>query len=132
MFVFCVYLLLLLLLVQLLVCGQALSHCVNMTVRDIVDHWKQSGHHKDELHRIYILEDGALYLFVLFNNECMTCTELLSFHEKLHFVLACLKILLFSKTQHIVYILLTMMFCAETVATAANGRIKSCGHAREY
>jgi len=37
------------------VCGQALSHCVNFTVRDIVKHWKE---HRKNLSDIYILVDG--------------------------------------------------------------------------
>ena len=39
---------------RLLVCGQALSHCVNYTVRDIVDNWP-----KDETSKIVILKDCA-------------------------------------------------------------------------
>ncbi len=39
---------------RLLVCGQALSHCVNYTVRDILDHW-----HPNEAGRITILSDCA-------------------------------------------------------------------------
>jgi nicotinamidase/pyrazinamidase len=38
---------------QLVVCGQALSHCVNFTVRDIVSHW-----HSDKS-RILIMQDGS-------------------------------------------------------------------------
>ena len=37
---------------QLLVTGQALSHCVNYTVRDIVNHWP-----KDQMSQITILRD---------------------------------------------------------------------------
>ena len=37
---------------QLLVTGQALSHCVNYTVRDIVEHWP-----KDQMSRLIILRD---------------------------------------------------------------------------
>ena len=33
-------------------CGQALSHCVNFTFRDIVKHWK------GDLSRLELLEDG--------------------------------------------------------------------------
>jgi nicotinamidase/pyrazinamidase len=39
---------------QLLVCGQALSHCVNYTMRDIVSHWPE-----DELGKIILLTDCA-------------------------------------------------------------------------
>ena len=38
---------------RVLVCGQAKSHCVNFTVRDLVANWPA-----EELHRIYLLEDG--------------------------------------------------------------------------
>ena len=40
---------------RILVCGQAKSHCVNFTVRDLVDNldWP-----KTELHRIWLLEDA--------------------------------------------------------------------------
>ncbi len=39
---------------RLLVCGQALSHCVNYTVRDILDNWPPN-----EANRITILADCA-------------------------------------------------------------------------
>lgn len=39
---------------QLVICGQALSHCVNYTVRDIVEHWPA-----DEMSKLTILEDCA-------------------------------------------------------------------------
>jgi nicotinamidase/pyrazinamidase len=39
---------------RLLVCGQALSHCVNYTVRDIVDNWPP-----DETGKITVLRDCA-------------------------------------------------------------------------
>ena len=39
---------------KLVMCGQALSHCVNYTVRDIVDHWPQ-----DEMDKLTILSDCA-------------------------------------------------------------------------
>lgn len=39
---------------QLLVCGQAMSHCVNYTLRDIVSHWP-----KEELGKITLLTDCA-------------------------------------------------------------------------
>jgi len=38
---------------RVLVCGQAKSHCVNCTVRDLVAHWPKS-----DLHRIWLLSDG--------------------------------------------------------------------------
>lgn len=37
---------------KLVICGQALSHCVNYTVRDIVEHWP-----KDEMNKITLLQD---------------------------------------------------------------------------
>lgn len=39
---------------QLIVCGQAMSHCVNYTVRDIVENWP-----KDEMNKITLLSDCA-------------------------------------------------------------------------
>eukprot|EP00581_Thalassiosira_minuscula_P005174 CAMPEP_0183735992 /NCGR_PEP_ID=MMETSP0737-20130205/48169_1 /TAXON_ID=385413 /ORGANISM="Thalassiosira miniscula, Strain CCMP1093" /LENGTH=290 /DNA_ID=CAMNT_0025969883 /DNA_START=52 /DNA_END=921 /DNA_ORIENTATION=- len=39
---------------KLVICGQALSHCVNYTSRDIVEHWP-----KDEMSKITFLEDCA-------------------------------------------------------------------------
>ncbi|KAL7533015.1 hypothetical protein ACHAWF_004316 [Thalassiosira exigua] len=39
---------------QLVMCGQAMSHCVNYTVRDIVSHWP-----KDEMNKLTVLEDCA-------------------------------------------------------------------------
>jgi nicotinamidase/pyrazinamidase len=39
---------------RLIVCGQAMSHCVNFTVRDIVKKWPQ-----DQTHRINLLTDCA-------------------------------------------------------------------------
>jgi nicotinamidase-related amidase len=41
---------------QLVVCGQALSHCVNFTVRDIVDNWR------GENSKIVVLENGIFCL----------------------------------------------------------------------
>jgi nicotinamidase-related amidase len=38
---------------RIIVCGQALSHCVNFTMRDIVDHW-----HED-CSNIILLSNGA-------------------------------------------------------------------------
>ena len=38
---------------KLVVCGQALSHCVNQTVRDIISRWNP-----DNFGNIYLLEDG--------------------------------------------------------------------------
>ena len=38
---------------QLVVCGQALSHCVNFTVRDLVEHWRS------EPSRIHVMRDGC-------------------------------------------------------------------------
>ena len=35
-------------------CGQALSHCVNYTVRDIVEHWP-----KEEINKLTVLKDCA-------------------------------------------------------------------------
>lgn len=39
---------------RILVAGQALSHCVNYTVRDLVEHWPA-----EELNKITLLTDGA-------------------------------------------------------------------------
>lgn len=39
---------------KVLVCGEALSHCVNFTTRDLVDHWP-----KENLSKICILKDAA-------------------------------------------------------------------------
>eukprot|EP01035_Chromulina_nebulosa_P024622 gene24622-32065_t len=39
---------------RLLICGQARSHCVNFTTRDIRDNWPD-----DRSHQIYVLEDGC-------------------------------------------------------------------------
>lgn len=47
-----IYCLILLCAVQLVVCGQALSHCVKCTVEDIMKHW-----HSD-MRNIYVLKDG--------------------------------------------------------------------------
>ena len=38
---------------QLVVCGQALSHCVNFTLRDIVKHWRS------DISRIHLMRDGT-------------------------------------------------------------------------
>lgn len=38
---------------QLIVCGQALSHCVNYTLDDIMRHWQ------GDLSKIVLLEDGS-------------------------------------------------------------------------
>lgn len=37
---------------KLIICGQALSHCVNYTIRDIISHWP-----KDRMDNIIILKD---------------------------------------------------------------------------
>lgn len=39
---------------KLVMCGQALSHCVNYTVRDILEHWP-----KDEVGKLTVLSDCA-------------------------------------------------------------------------
>ena len=39
---------------KLVICGQAMSHCVNYTVRDIVENWP-----KGEVGKITLLEDCA-------------------------------------------------------------------------
>ena len=39
---------------RLVMCGQAMSHCVNYTVRDIAEHWE-----KDKMDRLVILKDCA-------------------------------------------------------------------------
>ena len=38
---------------QLIICGQAMSHCVNFSTRDIVKHWNK------EMKRVCLLSDGA-------------------------------------------------------------------------
>eukprot|EP01038_Epipyxis_sp_PR26KG_P005581 gene5581-7706_t len=38
---------------KVIVCGEALSHCVNYTLRDIMDHWH------DDMSRLVLLTDGA-------------------------------------------------------------------------
>jgi nicotinamidase/pyrazinamidase len=38
---------------QLVVCGQALSHCVNFTVRDLIAHWRS------DTSRIHLMRDGC-------------------------------------------------------------------------
>jgi len=39
---------------KLIMCGQAMSHCVNYTVRDIADHWP-----KEEMGKLVVLKDCA-------------------------------------------------------------------------
>lgn len=39
---------------QLVMCGQAMSHCVNYTVRDIANHWP-----KEEMGKLVVLKDCA-------------------------------------------------------------------------
>lgn len=39
---------------RIIVCGQALSHCVNFTVRDIIQHFS-----KEDVEKIYLLKDGS-------------------------------------------------------------------------
>jgi nicotinamidase-related amidase len=41
---------------KLIVCGQALSHCVNFTLRDILQHWVSLGKNPAD---IYLLADGS-------------------------------------------------------------------------
>ena len=52
---------------KLIVCGQALSHCVKWTVKDILDDWKE---HNIDCQRMTFLQDGtspvgklSIYLF---------------------------------------------------------------------
>lgn len=42
---------------KLIVCGQAMSHTVNYTLRDIVDDWEK---HNLNVGNIILLEDGRL------------------------------------------------------------------------
>lgn len=51
---------------RLLICGQALSHCVNFTTRDIMYHWKDKKNSD-----IFVLEDGCSSVpgFEKFSNE---------------------------------------------------------------
>jgi hypothetical protein len=44
------------------VCGQALSHCVHFTVRDIFDRIKQMPDYSTSM--IHLLVDGMEYLFL--------------------------------------------------------------------
>jgi nicotinamidase/pyrazinamidase len=39
---------------KLIMCGQAMSHCVHYTVRDFADHWP-----KEEMGKLVILKDCA-------------------------------------------------------------------------
>lgn len=39
---------------HVLICGQALSHCVNHSVRDLASQWA-----KEDMHKLVILKDGA-------------------------------------------------------------------------
>ena len=62
--------------IQLLVCGQALSHCVNFTFSDLLDEWPA-----DKRARLVLLTDGRCtyyililcsYLFIhIFDYACM-------------------------------------------------------------
>jgi nicotinamidase/pyrazinamidase len=48
---------------KVIICGQARSHCVNYTVRDIVLDWQSRvdvSEHRKELSRIVLLDDGKL------------------------------------------------------------------------
>jgi hypothetical protein len=54
--------------VQLYVCGQAKSHCVQYTVRDIIKYWdieKRRNPDKVNLKLIYLIEDGKLSSILL-------------------------------------------------------------------
>eukprot|EP01036_Dinobryon_divergens_P022312 gene22312-30556_t len=45
---------------RLLICGQAKSHCVNFTTRDIAEHWLKGDSQNQRSYKdIYILEDGC-------------------------------------------------------------------------
>ena len=44
---------------RLFVCGQALSHCVNFTVRDLVENYDEDCAHESRLGTITILRDGT-------------------------------------------------------------------------
>ena len=39
---------------QVFICGEALSHCVNFTTRDLADNWPT-----EELHKLHVLTDCA-------------------------------------------------------------------------
>ena len=45
-------------LLQLLICGQAMSHCVNYTTRDIMDHWDKA------MGALVVLTDGKLFISI--------------------------------------------------------------------
>lgn len=51
---------------QLIICGQPLSHGVNYTTRDIVDDWKRHG---KDLSGVWVLEDGSLVVCCVLNNS---------------------------------------------------------------
>lgn len=40
---------------QLIVCGQALSHAVNFTMRDLIKHWR------GDMSQLVLLEDGKSF-----------------------------------------------------------------------
>jgi len=44
---------------RVIICGQALSHCVNYTVRDILNFW-----HHDLVSKLVLVEDGKLYYYI--------------------------------------------------------------------
>ena len=42
---------------RLIVCGQAMSHCVRFTLQDVIKEWEQG-----KLKNIYLLVDGKVHL----------------------------------------------------------------------
>jgi hypothetical protein len=50
--------------VQLLICGQAMSHCVNYTTRDIIEHWDRS------MSGVVVLTDGTYAVLLV---ACVLC-----------------------------------------------------------
>lgn len=43
---------------RVIVCGQAMSHCVNFTVRDILGYWKEHG---IDASKMVLLSDGKRF-----------------------------------------------------------------------
>jgi nicotinamidase/pyrazinamidase len=52
---------------RIICCGQAMSHCVNFTVRDLVEKWKSQG---KDCSRLVLLADGRLHCC-----DHWTCSE---------------------------------------------------------
>jgi len=48
---------------RIIICGQALSHCVNYTVRDILNFW-----HHDSVSKLVLVEDGNILFSIIIYN----------------------------------------------------------------